>query len=85
MLLILGVYRETTNPDLYVDITSVNELVNFTVNSTTLTLGANVPLTKTMAIFDSVSKQSGFAYLNQMRAHIDLIASVPVRNVSTTI
>lgn len=83
--LIVGVYRESTVHDLYVDITKVAELTSFDINKDSLTLGANVTLAKAMSIFESSSKQSGFAYLEQMRYHIDLIANVPVRNVSLVI
>lgn len=69
--------------DLYIDITRVVELITYTIENNTLTLGANITLTQAMNIFDSLSQNNGFAYLSQMREHIDLIAHIPVRNVST--
>lgn len=59
------------------------ELTTFTFTNNRLTIGANTTLTNAMVIFESLSKKSGFAYLNEIKNHIDLVASVPVRNVST--
>lgn len=64
------------------DITNVAELIGYTIENNTLILGANTTLTSTMTIFDSLSKRRGFAYLAQMSDHLDLVAHVPVRNVS---
>lgn len=82
-MIILGVYRETTTPDVYVDITQVFELTTIMVKTDSLILGANISLTQVMDIFDHVSsKNPGFKYLKQMREHLNLIANVPVRNVN---
>lgn len=35
-----------------------------------------------METFEKYSKEPGFKYLQHLAKHIDLIASVPVRNVS---
>lgn len=68
--------------DLYIDVSRVIELTTFSEDSKTLTLGANTTLNQAMNIFKMFSNKSGFQYLRQMRDHIDLIAHVPVRNVS---
>ncbi|KAL1517488.1 hypothetical protein ABEB36_001248 [Hypothenemus hampei] len=79
-----GVFWRKTFPQLYIDITSVNELTDFTLSTNSLTLGANVSLTKAMEIFkDAAKKYPNFEYLNNVVAHIDLIANVPVRNIGT--
>lgn len=78
---ISGVY-EQPYPDLFVDITKVYELINFTINNNVLILGANTTLTNTMEIFESLSKTTGFDYLSTIREHLDLVAHVAIRNVS---
>lgn len=67
---------------MYLDVSNVYELINYAVTDTTLVLGANTTLTKAMSIFETVSKSRGFKYLTQMRMHLDLVAHIPVRNVS---
>lgn len=67
------------------DISSVSELTGYDFSNNQLVLGANITLTKAMSIFDSLSTKNGFQYLEQMRYHIDLVAHIPVRNVSQRI
>jgi xanthine dehydrogenase/oxidase len=48
-----------------------------------LTLGGNVSLTEAMALFYSLSEDNPrYKYMRVLADHIDLIANVPVRNVS---
>lgn len=79
-----GVFQDDGDTDLYIDVSRVAELTSFTFNNNVLTLGANTSLTNTMLIFESLSKSTGFKYLSQMRDHLDLVATVPARNVSIT-
>lgn len=67
---------------MYIDITNVAELTNYTFDNQTLELGANITLTTTNSILNNISASPGFGYLGRIRDHIDLVAHVPVRNVS---
>ncbi|KAL3274970.1 hypothetical protein HHI36_019745 [Cryptolaemus montrouzieri] len=77
-----GVYKLPT-PKHYIDIIEVKELISHEVNGDMLRLGGNMSLTNTMDLFNEMAKTNDkFAYLKTMADHIDLIANVPVRNVS---
>nr|XP_023021560.1 indole-3-acetaldehyde oxidase-like [Leptinotarsa decemlineata] len=79
-----GVYKNDPLPNTYIDVTGVVELINYSVDNNTLTLGGNISLTKAMDIFQEISSQkTQFSYLSVLRDHIDLIASVPVRNIGS--
>lgn len=48
-----------------------------------LILGAGIPLTEMMALFFKISgEKEEFSYLKQFYDHMDLVAHIPVRNVS---
>lgn len=64
-----------------IDITGVDDLRRHII-SDTVGVGANVNLTEFMDILTEVSKKPGFEYCELMVKHIDLVANVPVRNVS---
>lgn len=80
----IGVYRRNENLKVFIDITGVEELRTHVIGSE-LVLGGNVTLTETMEILTNASTQPGFEYCKHLVDHIDLIANVPVRNVSCTI
>lgn len=81
-----GVYRPTTVPEVYIDISKVQELTTYSLKENSLTLGAGLSLNKTMRIFyDVSSKNQQFSYLSKIADHIDLVANVPVRNVNAAI
>lgn len=67
------------------DVSGVAELQNYTLNSENLTLGGSMSLTKAMEVMTKVATENPgkFEYLKQVAKHIDLIANVPVRNVSS--
>ncbi|KAF2900404.1 hypothetical protein ILUMI_05782, partial [Ignelater luminosus] len=78
------VYKRIKEPDVYIDITSVEGLLNHTISDNNLILGANMTLTNAMNLFYKLSKeQKNFSYLSKLADHIDLIANVPVRNTGT--
>lgn len=80
---ILGVYKHKIVANVYVDISNIVELRAHKINENSLALGANVTLTNAMRTFKRLSMSNKeFAYLGEMANHIDLVATVPVRNVS---
>ncbi|XP_043523035.1 xanthine dehydrogenase/oxidase-like isoform X2 [Frieseomelitta varia] len=77
-----GVYRLET-PDMIIDINNIPDLRVINKTSTSLVVGGNVSLTMAMETFEKYSKASDFEYLQHLAEHIDLIASVPVRNAGS--
>lgn len=50
-----------------------------------LILGAGMPLTEMMELFLKISAENeDFSYLKQFYDHMDLVAHIPVRNVSVS-
>lgn len=80
-----GVYRRSPDIKHFIDVSGLEELYQHSSDSQQLKLGANMSLTQTMEILQSTSKQPGFEYLEVLWNHIDLVANVPVRNVSLPI
>lgn len=79
---VAGVYR-TTKSDVYIDLNDIPDLRRVEKTDQSLTLGGNVSLTTAMETFEKYSAEKGFKYLQHLAHHIDLIASVPVRNIGT--
>ncbi|XP_020286836.1 xanthine dehydrogenase/oxidase-like isoform X2 [Pseudomyrmex gracilis] len=77
-----GVYR-TDKTDLRIDINDIPDLRRIEKTAESLTLGGNVTLTVAMETFLKYSADAGFQYLHHLAHHIDLIASVPVRNIGS--
>lgn len=77
-----GVYR-TGKQDVYIDINDIDDLRQIHKTDQAVTLGGAVSLTAAMQAFQKYSKERGFEYLRHLAKHIDLIASVPVRNIGT--
>lgn len=77
-----GIYPRTEPFDVYIDISKVTELINYTLINNQLTLGGNMNLNAVMACLRKVAAENkGFSYLSKLADHIDLVANVPVRNV----
>lgn len=66
---------------MYIDINDIPDLRHISKTNDSLTIGGNLSLTAVMDTFNEYSKKSNFEYLKHLADHIDLIASVPVRNV----
>jgi hypothetical protein len=67
----------------YIDVGNVAELKSLTTEPN-LILGGNVSLTEAMDTFYRISEENAsYKYTKALGDHIDLIANVPVRNVST--
>ncbi|KAG5332878.1 XDH dehydrogenase, partial [Acromyrmex heyeri] len=77
-----GVYRTSKN-DLRIDINDIPDLRRVEKTNNSLTLGGGVSLTTAMETFEKYSSETGFKYLHHLAHHIDLIASVPVRNIGS--
>lgn len=77
----LGIYR-LQNKDMIIDVNDIPDLRRITMDAGTLTIGGNVSLTVAMETFEKYSKESNFEYLRHLAKHIDLTASVSVRNVN---
>ena len=68
---------------MYIDVGNVAELKSLTTEPN-LILGGNVSLTEAMDTFYRISEENAsYKYTKALGDHIDLIANVPVRNVST--
>lgn len=81
-ILFVGVYK-LPEPKVYIDVIDVKELTTYELTDEKLVLGGDMSLTITMELFYKLSgSNSKFAHLKTMADHIDLIANVPVRNVS---
>ncbi|XP_076639451.1 xanthine dehydrogenase/oxidase isoform X2 [Colletes latitarsis] len=77
-----GVYR-IQQPDMVIDINDIPDLRRIDKSNDSLTIGGNVSLAVAMETFKKHSKDPNFEYLLQLASHIDLIASVPVRNIGS--
>lgn len=72
----------TDYPKYVIDISSVRELKGY-IMDVNLILGAGMPLTEMMEIFGKLSSENeDFGYLKEFCNHLDLVAHIPVRNVS---
>lgn len=70
---------------MYIDVGDVAELKSVTTKPN-LVLGGNTSLTEAMDTFYRISAENaGYKYAKVLADHIDLIANVPVRNVSTSL
>jgi len=69
--------------DLRIDINDIPDLHHIEKTEESLTLGGGISLTTAMETFHKYSSETGFKYLHHLAYHIDLIASVPVRNIGS--
>lgn len=77
-----GVYRRSQAIKHFVDINGIADLQTHKLSTEKLSLGANLSLTETMDIYKDAADQPGFEYCLELWRNFDLIANVPVRNVS---
>ncbi|XP_049767938.1 uncharacterized protein LOC126101302 [Schistocerca cancellata] len=78
-----GVYRRKPDIEIFIDVSDVVELKEFTIDSE-ITIGGNMTLTEVMELFYDVSKSDkNFSYTKMLADHIDLVANVSVRNAGT--
>lgn len=76
-----GVFKPKIKPQVYIDVNDVAELKKCSINKF-ITLGGNLTLTETMNYLTEISGVKGFKYVEDIVDHIDLVANVPVKNVS---
>ncbi|XP_008544021.1 uncharacterized protein LOC103568824 isoform X1 [Microplitis demolitor] len=77
-----GVYR-LEKPQIYLDLNDVTDLHRVEKNDKSLTFGGNCTLTVAKNTFKKYSKDPGFQHLQHMANHVDVIASVAIRNIGT--
>ncbi|XP_011874274.1 PREDICTED: indole-3-acetaldehyde oxidase-like, partial [Vollenhovia emeryi] len=77
-----GVYRSSKKA-LCIDINDIPDLHRIEKTKESLILGGNISLATAMETFRKYSSTSGFQYLDRLAQHIDLIATVPVRNIGS--
>lgn len=76
-----GVIRRDPDIEVFIDITAVPELHEIEI-SDSVSIGGSVTLTDTISVLKKIAKdRPGFAYLNDIAEHYELVANVPVRNV----
>lgn len=77
-----GVYRRPDDIQVFVDVNSVEQLRAHSIGNE-VEVGGAVKLTEFMEILKKAGESNGnFSYCADFHDHVDLIANVPVRNVS---
>lgn len=76
-----GVYR-LKKPQVYIDVNDISDLRRVDKTTDSLILGGNVTLSMMKHIFNQFCSDPSFHHLRQMASHVDMLASVSVRNVS---
>ncbi|XP_041981383.1 xanthine dehydrogenase 1-like [Aricia agestis] len=78
-----GVYPYKTEARVNIDISSVT-ILRDTYTDENLVLGAGMTISEVMATFQKIRKNNyDFHYLEQFYKHLELVATVPVRNIGT--
>lgn len=78
-----GVYRRSENISVFIDIKSIPELHIIKADESSLSFGGNVSLSELMdTLRGAATKCDKYTYGIEMAKHIDLVATVPVRNVN---
>lgn len=76
-------YRRSENIKIFIDIRAIQELHAIKADESSLTFGGNVSLTELMETLERMAKECCYyTYGIELAKHIDLIATVPVRNVN---
>lgn len=76
-----GAYPVKILPRILIDISRVQALRGVLLDQN-LVVGAGVTLTEFIDLCSLMSQQDYFGYLEKFRDHLELIAHIPVRNVS---
>ncbi|XP_053677596.1 uncharacterized protein LOC128727682 [Anopheles nili] len=79
-----GVYRRSESLQVFIDVSSVEDLRNYYLRSAELVVGANVTLTELIEILNkTATKRPSFSYCRDVALHLSLVAHPAVRNVGT--
>lgn len=76
-----GVYRRSEDIKNFIKLNHIEVLHQYSVDET-LVIGGNVTLADAKQIFEKCTAMEGFEYCQVLLNHFDLIANIPVRNVS---
>ncbi|GBP32435.1 Indole-3-acetaldehyde oxidase [Eumeta japonica] len=78
-----GVYPSSKQPRVLIDISSIESMKDASI-SVNLIIGSGMSLTDVMKEFKKTSlNETYFKYLDYFYGHLDLVASIPVRNIGT--
>ncbi|XP_037920951.1 indole-3-acetaldehyde oxidase-like [Hermetia illucens] len=77
-----GVYRRDPNIEVFIEVNNVTELHSYKIGDV-VELGANVTLTGMMRVLKEAAARPGFEYFEETLRHLDLVASVQIRNFGT--
>lgn len=81
-MLLTGVYRRSHDIKHFVDVNSVTELHKVTNRRNKLTFGANISINEWMDVLYKIAvDKPEYSYCGQIAKHLDLIATVAIRNV----
>lgn len=76
-----GAYPISDYPRVLIDITSVPELKGCTFDQN-LIIGVGITLNELLDVFKATAEDGYFGYLQKFVEHINLVANIPIRNVS---
>lgn len=78
----LGVYRRDSDIKVYIDVNNLAELHDIQINKNVV-VGANTTIAEAIKLFNKISSERyEFGYLKEIADHYELVANIPVRNVS---
>ncbi|GAB0096227.1 xanthine dehydrogenase [Sergentomyia squamirostris] len=79
-----GVYRRSPNIEIFIDITSIEELRSHSIEGAFLEFGGSMTLTEVMLFLQRASSgRPQFEYVQELVKHIEMVAHVAVRNIGT--
>lgn len=79
-----GVYRRSPDIKYFIDINAVVDLHKWSLRRSRVAIGANISLNDTIDILMKVAAdKEDFAYCREIAKHLELVATVAVRNAST--
>ncbi|ODM92327.1 Abscisic-aldehyde oxidase [Orchesella cincta] len=78
-----GVFKNDGPYQAYIDINNVSELKQSMVQTTGVTLGANLTISTAIELLQKASELDGYSYTAGMVKHLKRVANVPVRNAGT--
>lgn len=77
-----GVYGRNSDAQIFIDINDITELRSHLLTDESLVVGAGMTITDAIKIMRKTSKTAGFAYLDRVATHMQMVGNIAVRNVS---